>query len=96
MPFGAASLLTATAGLRRASFTVGMAAGGLGKAADSARSRQPVTKDSLSWMHFCNPTATKNLKLAALSQLNRALPNEWQKRSPRCTAHDSRNITRTH
>ena len=53
-------------------------------------------KDSLSWIHFCNPTATKNLKLAALRHLNRALANDCQKPSPRCTAHDARNITRTH
>jgi hypothetical protein len=67
---------------------------GLGKAAHSWRSREPVTKYSLSWIHFDNPTATKNLKLAALSHLNRAIPNECQKRSPRRTAYDARNLTR--
>lgn len=53
---------------------------------------EPITKQALSQVLFHNPSATKNLDLAAFRHLDRALPNDWQKRSPRCSAHQARDV----
>lgn len=50
-------------------------------------SRAPIPKHAFSQLLFQNPSATKNLDLAAFRHLHRAVANDWQKRSPRRSAH---------